>query len=286
MKKKLDHFHDLEKEVSKLRNENKLLSETQDNSRLLQEQIDQLQKSLSRSEDLLSESRKKHEELLFIERTLKQWKGICWKLLESSEKEKYGYDNLGPDLLEGKIAGLQQQALSLAEDVESLKSQCAQKDRNVQNLDEEQNELKQKIQSDKDNLTEQANLIKRFKRKLLLVSKGKKLIFALKDYMIFMKIFLYHLIIERDSYKSVLGSYEQELTFNGAAFEKDRVTAVESSLAHYKDTVENLENLLAAAQSNKPSDTETKLRAEIVRLEELVRQTAQLQGQPDVPPDW
>ena len=177
MKKKLDHFHDLEKEVSKLRNENKLLSETQENSRLLQEQIDQLQKSLSRSEVLLSESRKKHEELLFIERTLKQWKGICWKLLESSEKEKYGYDNLGPDLLEGKIAGLQQQALSLAEDVESLKSQCAQKDRNVQNLDEEQNELKQKIQSDKDNLTEQANLIKRFKRKLLLVSKGTYILF-------------------------------------------------------------------------------------------------------------
>ena len=94
------------------------------------------------------------------------------------------------------------------------------------------------------------------------------------------------MILERDSYKSVLGSYEQELTFNGAAFEKDRVTAVESSLAHYKDTVENLENLLAAAQSNKPSDTETKLRAEIARLEEVVRQTAQLQGQPDIPPDW
>ena len=85
-------------------------------------------------------------------------------------------------------------------------------------------DLNKKTIVDKQNLTEQANLIKRFKRKLLLVSK------------------------ERDSYKGVLESYEHELTFTGAAFEKDRITALEISLNDYKDTVERLEELLSNAR--------------------------------------
>ena len=85
-------------------------------------------------------------------------------------------------------------------------------------------DLNKKTIVDKQNLTEQANLIKRFKRKLLLVSK------------------------ERDSYKGVLESYEHELTFTGAAFEKDRITALETSLNDYKDTVERLEELLSNAR--------------------------------------
>ena len=48
--------------------------------------------------------------------------------------------------------------------------------------------------------------------------------------------------------KGVLESYEHELTFSGAAFEKDRITAMEASLKDYKDTVERLEELLSSAR--------------------------------------
>ena len=94
--------------------------------------------------------------------------------------------------------------------IESYKSKIQEQSKQIQDLNKNEEEAKQKNQLDKENLTEQANLIKRFKRKLLLVSK------------------------ERDSYKSVLGSYENELTFSGAAFEKDRIAAVESSLINYR----------------------------------------------------
>merc|ERR1719461_404191 len=101
-------------------------------------------------------------------------------------------------------------------------------------------EMTKKSTTDKQNLGEQANLIKRFKRKLLLVSK------------------------ERDSYKGVLESYEHELTFSGAAFEKDRITAMEASLKDYKDTVERLEELLSSARSLKEVETEKQLRDEVL----------------------
>ena len=94
--------------------------------------------------------------------------------------------------------------------IESYKSKIQEQSNQIKDLYKNEEEAKQKIQLDKENLTEQANLIKRFKRKLLLVSK------------------------ERDSYKNVLESYEHELTFSGAAFEKDRIAAVESSLINYR----------------------------------------------------
>ena len=46
-----------------------------------------------------------------------------------------------------------------------------------------------------------------------------------------------------------------------------------------RETVEKLENLLASAQSNKPSGVEVKLREEISNLEERIRQLQQSQPQ-------
>ncbi len=80
---------------------------------------------------------------------------------------------------------------------------------------------------------------------------------------------------ERDSYKSVLESYEHEITFNGATFEKDRVNSLEQSLQNYKETVERLEDLLAAerkATFSKDSDTEADLRSKLKETEEKLSQ--------------
>ena len=52
-----------------------------------------------------------------------------------------------------------------------------------------------------------------------------------------------------------------------------------------RETVEKLENLLASAQSNKPSDVEVKLREEISNLEEKIRQLQQSQPQQHAPSD-
>ena len=136
----------------------------------------------------------------------------------------------------------------LSESIESYKSKVEDQSKEILEINQLQEDQKRKIQTDKESLNENANLIKRFKRKLLLVSK------------------------ERDSYKSVLESYEHELTFSAAAFEKDRIASVEESLTNYKETVEKLENLLAVSQSNKPSDAEMKLKEDISNLQQKIQE--------------
>ena len=141
----------------------------------------------------------------------------------------------------------------LSESIEAYKSKVEDQSKEILEINQLQEDQKRKIQTDKESLNENANLIKRFKRKLLLVSK------------------------ERDSYKSVLESYEHELTFSAATFEKDRIASVEESLTNYKETVEKLENLLAASQSNKPSATEVKLKEEIANLQLKIQELEQSQ---------
>ena len=113
MKTKLDKFHSLEREVECLKRENQLLTDTAENSKLMKEKIEDLTLRLNQTEALLQESRKKQEGLGFAERNLKQWRTIVYKLLDPNEKEKMRYENLGPDLLENKVAQIQQETLTL-----------------------------------------------------------------------------------------------------------------------------------------------------------------------------
>lgn len=246
MKDKLDRFAKMEKNIENLRIENKLLNDTADNSQLLKEQLNDLREKLSNSEKALDASLEREETLKFAERQLKQWKSLLFRLLTSSEKAELG-DDIGPDMLASRITSLQQDIIEKASEIETQKSSCVEKQRQVSLMQTEVQDLQKKMAVDKQNLTEQANLIKRFKRKLLLVTK------------------------ERDSFKGILESYEHELTFSGAAFEKDRVTALESSLKDYQDTVERLEELLAAARSTqKESEIEAQMRDQISSLKNQV----------------
>lgn len=90
-------------------------------------------------------------------------------------------------------------------------------------MHEQMDKLNKELSSSKNLLDQQASIIKRFKRKLLLTSK------------------------ERDSFKGVLESYEHELTFTGGQFEKDRLTALEKVVSNHKETIEGLETELAKA---------------------------------------
>jgi mitotic spindle assembly checkpoint protein MAD1 len=248
MNDRLNKHSGMERELENLCMENKLLNETADNSSLLQEKLQDLTVKLATSEASLAESLKRQESLIFAERKLKQWKSLTWRLLSQPEREQLG-DDVGVDIMGAKIAELQQGMLTKSEEIESLKSAMRLKDNEILGEHGKMEEMAAKSATDKLNLTEQANLIKRFKRKLVLVSK------------------------ERDSYKGVLESYEHEMTFNGNAFEKDRIGALEASLKDYRETVERLEDLLSTARSSnlKESDSEAKLRDEVAGLTSKVR---------------
>ena len=216
----------------------------------MREQNEDMVEKLAAAESALQESRMKQETYFYAKRQLDQWRQIVFKLCSQAEREAIG-ENVGPDMLSGKISKLQQDMVTKTEAIASLEQSLAQKKEELKSSLCQIEDLNQKSHSDKQNLTEQANLIKRFKRKLLLVSK------------------------ERDSYKGVLESYEHELTFNGATFEKDRVKALEESLQEYRETVERLEELLGAARSaSSQRELEASLRAEIIELKAKLQQAA------------
>merc|ERR1719266_2500141 len=170
MKGKLDNYNRMEKTIESLRIENKLLNDTADNSQLLKEQVTDLKQKLSKAEMSLDESRQKQESLFFAERQLKQWKGLCYRLLTTAERSEFGND-FGPDILGSKISALQQDILAKVDEIENGKAALIEKEDQLKSLKETIEDLNKKTIVDKQNLTEQANLIKRFKRKLLLVSK-------------------------------------------------------------------------------------------------------------------
>lgn len=259
MKEKLDAFARMENNIENLKVENKLLNDTADNTHLLKEQLEDLKEKCEIAESSLQQSRQKQEELVFAERQLNQWRQLLYRLFTTQERSRM-QDNLGPDALAAKISQLQQEIIEKSEVIETQKSHLKEKDRGLQDLKGQLSEAAQGTDQDKQNLTEQANLIKRFKRKLLLVTK------------------------ERDSYKGVLESYEHELTFTGAAFEKDRIGALESTLKDYQDTIEKLEELLQAARSNKQeAEVIQGLKNQIECLQNQLLEAEQSSSSPEKP---
>ena len=94
---------------------------------------------------------------------------------------------------------------------------------------------------------EQAKLLKKLQRKLLLVTK------------------------ERDSYKSILDNYEKEMTITGDDFGHDRIAALEKNLEEYRVMVDMLEEEKKDLLPGKsPCETQeiVKLKSELKALEE------------------
>lgn len=247
MREKLERYPKVVRENESLRMENKLLNDTESNAELLREQMKGLTDQLQVAQEQAEEGKRAQQDLKIVHRRLRQWEIVCLRLMSPEEKASYG-DAVSADLLSQKVADLQRQELADREEFHSLKVTLADKERLLSSLKADHDKALSKWQSDKSSLSEQANLIKRFKRKLLLVTK------------------------ERDSYKGVLESYEHELTFNGNTFEKDRVTALEKALADHRDTVERLENLLAEARSSniKSGAIESDHSEKVARLEDEI----------------
>lgn len=177
--------------------------------------------------------------------------------MKPEEMAKVGSVELGIDVLTQKITELQQSNLSDRQLCGELRSELhAALDEKKRLLDNRADISKDKLKSLQDTFSEQSSLIRRFKRKLLLVSK------------------------ERDSYKGLIDSYEHELTFSGSQFEKDRISSIEKVLADYKETVEQLEEAIGpnksgtmlASSKAKENELEAKnveLEAQIQRLDSL-----------------
>merc|ERR1719376_1024887 len=223
IKDKLEKFPGLVRENKRVNEVNKLLMETADNNALLKTKVEDLEAKLKVTEDKAVQGQLAEQNLLQVRGQLRKWQNVCRKVMSCEELEAIGggIDHISHHVLAQKVAQLQQAALDAKMEAQEQESASSAANESVGELHEQVAQLKRDLASSKNHVEQQASIIKRFKRKLLLVSK------------------------ERDSFKSVLESYEHELTFTGGQLEKDRLTALEKVVDNHKETIEALEAELA-----------------------------------------
>ena len=224
MRQRLDEYPRLVSENDSLKRRNKLLIDTADNSALLKTKVDDLEVKLNKAEIDARDGMLAKEKLHHYIGQIERWRQLSLELLNEDEKAVIDAQSIGVDVLRQKIAEFQRKEMSSQVDIKTLEVKAAESDRLTTKLLSEAEKHDREHAKAKEDLNQQASLIKRFKRKLLLIVK------------------------ERDSYKGVLDSYENEITFSGKDFEKDRVQSLESVILTYRETIESLENQLAKYQ--------------------------------------
>ena len=224
MRQRLDEYPRLVSENDSLKRQNKLLIDTADNSALLKTKVDDLEVRLNKAEIDARDGMLAKEKLHHYIGQIERWRQLSLELLNEEEKAVIDAHGIGVDVLRQKIAEFQRKEMSNQVDIKTLEVKVAESDRLTTKLVSEAEKHDREHAKAKEDLSQQASLIKRFKRKLLLIVK------------------------ERDSYKGVLDSYENEITFSGKDFEKDRVQSLENVILTYRETIESLENQLAKYQ--------------------------------------
>ena len=224
MRQRLDEYPRLVSENDSLKRQNKLLIDTADNSALLKTKVDDLEVKLNKAEIDARDGMLAKEKLHHYIGQIERWRQLSLELLNEEEKAVIDAHGIGVDVLRQKIAEFQRKEMSNQVNIKTLEVKVAESDRLTTKLVSEAEKHDREHAKAKEDLSQQASLIKRFKRKLLLIVK------------------------ERDSYKGVLDSYENEITFSGKDFEKDRVQSLENVILTYRETIESLENQLAKYQ--------------------------------------
>ena len=224
MRQRLDDYPRLVSENDSLKRQNKLLIDTADNSALLKTKVDDLEVKLNKADIDARDGMLAKEQLHHYIGQIERWRQLSLELLNEEEKAMIDVQSIGVDVLRQKIAEFQRKEISDQVDIKTLEAKVAESDRLTTKLVSEAEKHDREHAKAKEDLNQQASLIKRFKRKLLLIVK------------------------ERDSYKGVLDTYEKEITFTGTDFEKDRVQSLENVIVTYRETIESLENQLAKYQ--------------------------------------
>ncbi|XP_053393249.1 mitotic spindle assembly checkpoint protein MAD1-like isoform X2 [Mercenaria mercenaria] len=208
MKSQLTTFQEMEKENRRLLDENQYLRDIQENNLLLKEQHDSMKKKLDRLEDKLVNYNKLVAENEVMKARLDHWENA----------DKSGHRLRSPSDLTKRVTELQNaEAIMLSKQGE-LQTSLHLKENSLHSLLEQVNSLQQQVVIEKGKHQQEAELIKRLKRKLLLVTK------------------------ERDGYKRIIDSYESEVTVSmDSAGSLSRVHHLEESVQGYKKQTEFLD---------------------------------------------
>lgn len=179
MKSELDKLPKLERELQQLREENAYHREMKENNALLKEEVEGLHKKLERYERL-------KEEMVAMEieneKTLKKLKS--WENLEQTT----GLNIKTPDDLSIQILAIQQREIKLKEENLTITNSARMLENARQKLQDELLKLQNSFLEEKKKRETQDALVRRLQKRVLLLSK------------------------ERDGMRSILDSYDSELT--------------------------------------------------------------------------
>lgn len=217
MRDKLEKFNELERENISLRSRNKLLVETAANSALLKEQVRQLEGEVNRMEGRVKEMDHVKAELGVARKEVQEWGDMVREWMTAEERAMLGSGEVGVVVAKEVVRAWQGRELSYVDDVNTLKNTEKELERKLNGEKENRMKLEEDIVKVKEEQGEQAKLVKKLQRKLLLVTK------------------------ERDSYKGILDSYEKEITMTGGQMDQERIMALEKNIEEYRAMVDMLE---------------------------------------------
>nr|CAD7572728.1 unnamed protein product [Timema californicum] len=225
---KLLHYAELEKEIQILREHNKKLKDTIGNKLLLEEQVENLKSRETLMEEKDQEMVHLQAEHAQLQRLLIEWQSVS--------QEHCADRSAAPAAIKKLIIELQHKELLLSAEKGQIASNLKTLEKKQSSLTLEMEEALKKAQKHEAIKEQQASLIRRLQKKLLLVSR------------------------DRDYYRSQLDIYEKDDTMTSAPTLSNsqqqqvqqlqtRLEAQESSLNSYREMVEQLEKDLKQSHS-------------------------------------
>jgi len=242
MRDKLEKFNELERENISLRSRNKLLVETAANSALLKEQVRQLEGEVTRMEGRVKELDQVKAELGVTRKEVHDWSDMVREWMTAEERELLGGGEVGVVVAKEVVRAWQEREVSYVDDVNTLRNTEKELQRKLNEEEENRKKFEEEIGRVREEQGEQAKLVKKLQRKLLLVTK------------------------ERDSYKSVLDSYEKEITMTGGQMDQERIMALEKNIEEYRAMVDMLEEEKGESTPKAKENTPNKEMEEKVRV--------------------
>lgn len=220
---KLMKVPEMERELVNLRNDVIKLRDAVHNKLLLEEEVADLRQKCASNDDRIQSIVQVEVEAQkqLLENKLEDWRVLVRDFCSTASD-----DDICPGLLRKHLQGLQQSELLLSSEVGGLQAKFKTCLNQLSKSEAEVSRLTQEVSRLKATQEQQGNLIRRWQKKLALVTG------------------------ERNSYREQLDSYEKELTVSVSSQRisaQPRIQELEKSLEGYRELVENLESDLTTA---------------------------------------
>lgn len=202
---------------------NRILSTTQEDTSVLQEKLRSADAKIKRTEERIQDMTRLNLEITKLRSSLSEWESVLSEVLPgvgSSSSSSYrgrgdsGKKSLTTDSLRQYLAKSQHDLLFASEQRQKTELELGAAHDSEFSLREELSTVNATLQKEQQKVKQQQELLIKLRKKYQLITK------------------------ERDSYRSVLNSYESEMTTSPADVDRKRLEDLEEVLAGYRREVD------------------------------------------------